>query len=102
MFGEFRFSFLSGNPMFGEFSFQFFVREPDIWRVPVSIFVREILLIYRKITVIVNNRGMAKLFSEKSMVIVQKYGRRVPVSICAGTRCLASSRFHFFVLEPDV
>jgi hypothetical protein len=61
--------------MFGEFPFPFFVREPDVWGVPVSIFVREILLVYRKITVIVYTRDMAKLFSEKSMVIVKKYGR---------------------------
>ena len=33
------------------------------------------LLVHRKITVIVYTRGMAKLFSEKSMVIVKKYGR---------------------------
>jgi hypothetical protein len=43
--------------MFGEF--------------PFSFFGREILLVYRKITVIVYTRGMAKLFSEKSMVIVK-------------------------------
>jgi hypothetical protein len=47
--------------MFGEFQFPFFVRE--------------ILLVYRKITVIVYTRGMTKLFSKKSMVIVKKYGR---------------------------
>jgi hypothetical protein len=56
-----RFHFLCGNPMFGEFPFPFFVRE--------------ISLVYRKITVIVYTRGMAKIFSDKSMVIVKKYGR---------------------------
>jgi hypothetical protein len=55
------FPLLCGNPMFGEFPFPFFVRE--------------ILLVYKKISVIVYTRGMAKLFSEKSMVIFEKYGR---------------------------